>query len=117
MTFINPKLEKGLTINEGETLFKIQEDDYKLAVEREQNRIQTIKSQIKELTSDITFSRKSAELLKKQLAITKKDLKRQTDLLQKGIGSIVTKEKVEQAYINSETSLLNIGTKNCRVRC
>ena len=106
VTFINPNLEKGLTINKDEILFKIQEDDYKLAVKREKNRIQTIEAQIKELKTDISFSQKSLGLLQKQLNLAKNDLNRQEALLAKGIGSIVTKEAVEQAYIRSESSVL-----------
>jgi len=106
ITFVNPNLEKGLTINKDEILFKIQEDDYKLAVKREKNRIQTIEAQIKELKTDISFSEKSLALLQKQLYLSKKDLNRQEELLAKGIGSIVTKETVEQAYIRSQSSVL-----------
>ena len=108
VTFVNPKLEKGLTLDKDEILFKIQEDDYKLAVEREKNRILTIEAQINELQTDIAFSQKSLELLQKQLYLSKKDLDRQEELLSKGIGSIVTKEKVEQSYISSESSVLTV---------
>jgi len=107
ISYVNPKLEKGLTIDKGETLFKIQEDDFKLAVIREQNRIQTINTQIKELQTDISYSQKALELLEKQLYLAKRDLNRQEKLLSKGIGSQVTKDNVERSYITVEASVLS----------
>ena len=106
VSYVNPRLEKGLSIDKGETLFKIQEDDYKLGVERDKSRISTLKAQIDELKTDIEFSAKNLELQQQQAYLAKKDLDRQKELLKKGIGTKVTKDTTERAYLSAETAIL-----------
>ena len=112
ITYVNPKVETGLTVSKGEVLFKIQDQDYELAVQREEVRISTLKSQISELKTEIEFSEKNVLLLKKQLTLYKNELERQKDLLKKGVGSTTAQENAERSYINSESAVL---TSNQRI--
>ncbi|MCM8524946.1 MAG: biotin/lipoyl-binding protein [Lentisphaeraceae bacterium] len=107
ISYVNPKVEKGLTVKKGNVLFKIQEKDYELAVQRDSVRIQTLEAQIQELETDINFSKKTAELQIKQLELAENELERQQSLHKKGVGSVTAKDAAEQAVINSESAVLN----------
>lgn len=111
ISYVNPKVETGLTINKGDILFKIDSQDYELAVEREEVRIKTLKLQISELQTDIHFSKENEKVLKKQLELGKNELDRQTQLHKNGVGSISAVENARKALINMESSLILSGQR------
>ena len=104
--FVNPNLEIGLTIKQGETLFKIDPKDYQLAVEREKARIATLKSQIAELETDIKFTEENVVLQNEEVILADNELKRQKELAGKGIGSVNNAETAQRSLINSKAALL-----------
>ncbi|MCM8543472.1 MAG: hypothetical protein NE328_24600 [Lentisphaeraceae bacterium] len=107
VTYVNPKVEKGLSLKKDEVLFKIQEKDYRLAVEKDTVRIETLKTQINELETDIEFSKKTLTLQEKQLKLAASEMDRQDDLFKKGVGSNTAQENSEKAYINAESVVLS----------
>lgn len=105
--YTNPKLEKGLHINEGDILLKIDPQDYQLAVDLQTSRIAVLNAQRKDLQEELKFASDSLILAKDSVRLTENEYNRQKALFQNKIGSLELVEVKEKNLIATREKQLN----------
>ncbi|HBE69234.1 MAG TPA: hypothetical protein DDW52_13885 [Planctomycetaceae bacterium] len=77
---INPKLETGNRISEGEFLFKIDPTDYKLRLSQRQSDLAVAKASLNELLASEKADKRSLQIERDLLEVSRRDLERNQDL-------------------------------------
>jgi multidrug efflux pump subunit AcrA (membrane-fusion protein) len=95
---LHPRLKKGGYIKEGEVLLRLDPSKYDLAIAQKEASIESINAQLAELDINEKNLETSLKIEKNTLTLSKKELERQEQLLEKKMIARSVYEKQEQTY-------------------
>ncbi len=105
---LHPGLKKGGYIQEGAVLLRLDPSKYDLAIAQQEASIESIKAQISELDVNAKNLKTSLGVEQKTLALSKKELDRQQQLLKKKMVAKAVYEKQQQAYYAQVNKVQNL---------
>ncbi len=104
---IHPNLKKGVFLNKGETLFKIEANPSRLAIEEIQAEILNIKAQIAKLEQNLTDTKRQLEIERSSLKINQSELDRKIKLFREGVVSKSDLDLEKQRVLIQKNSVEN----------
>lgn len=101
--WINPRLEAGEVIPEGETLFKVDPRNYSLRFDESEAEIARLDVQIERIAQQLKNDTRRLELSRRTRDLASSEFERTRDLFEKkGVGSLSGVELAEKAFTQAE---------------
>ncbi len=107
---IHPELKKGALLRAGEVLLRIDPAEYGLAKIRAQAEIENLEAQLNELKQNELDIRRSLNVEKRSLEISRQDLERRQRLFAKGTISKSELEREETRILAQQNAVQNLQT-------
>ena len=107
---IHPQLKKGALLRAGEVLLRIDPAEYGLAKIRAQSEIETLEAQLNELKQNELDVRRSLNVEKRSLKISRQELERRQRLFAKGTISKSELEREETRILAQQNAVQNLQT-------
>lgn len=107
---IHPQLKKGALLREGDVLLRIDPAEYGLAKIRAQAEIENLEAQLNELKQNEQDIRRSLDVEKRSLGISRQELERRQRLFAKGTISKSALEQEEKRILVQQNAVQNLQT-------
>jgi multidrug efflux pump subunit AcrA (membrane-fusion protein) len=107
---IHPKLKKGALLRQGDVLLRIDPAEYGLAKIRAQAEIENLEAKLNELKQNERDIRRSLDVEKRSLGISRQELERRQRLFVKGTISKSELEQEEKRILTQQNAVQNLQT-------